>query len=176
MSSDWNLDLAGAPDKPLPREVALQQTTRGSQGAPSLLTDEVAAKICGAVANGNYFNVAAGAAGIAYETLRSWIRRGNSDEEKGRDTSYVRFMRALAQAQHEHEQRLVATLSAGGAGKFSDWRAQAFVLERRHRDRWGPPQTQAPAVTIVLSNEQLQALSESMRLVTARDMTPEKPV
>jgi hypothetical protein len=52
-----------------------------------------------------------------------------------------------------------------------DWRAAAFLLERGYRERWGKAETQQTRVTITLTDEQLQALTEGLRYVRARDIT-----
>jgi hypothetical protein len=146
-------------------------------GRPRALTDQVANKICADVAAGAPYNAAAGKAGVTYDTMRDWFRRGSADEMEGLDTRYSRFAHALTRAQDECEARLAQTLAAGGEGKYKDWRAQAFILERhpRYRERWGPPKNEAPqGLTLALSGEQLSMLTEALRIATARDVTPEQ--
>jgi hypothetical protein len=145
----------------------------GRIGRPTKLTPEVQAKILDAVRNGSFFEPAAIAAGVSKDAIREWVIRGQSDMQLGRNTIFRLFINALAQAQADNETRLAGILSKGGEGKFPDWRAQAFVLERRHKERWSLPKEQASqGLTLQLTNEQLAALSEALRVGAATNVTP----
>jgi hypothetical protein len=80
---------------------------------------------------------------------------------------YVQFRDRLARARAEGELKLVAKLEDD-----PDWRAAAFLLERGYRERWGKAEPQLSSPTITLTDEQLQALTEGLRYVRARDVTP----
>ena len=137
------------------------------------LTPRVHQVVVAAVRRGAYWSVAAGAAGIAQRTIFDWISRGKREEAAGIKSRYTRLLHALARAQDELEAELAAKLSSGGDGKYPDWRAQAFVLERRFKDRWGPPKEERnQGVTLTLTSEQLEALADSMRVAGAKDITP----
>lgn len=160
-----------APDTPLHREEALRRYSNGATplgGRKSDLTDEVATSITEAVANGSYTNTACAAAGVSVSAAAEWARRGVADGQAGLDTRYSRFAEGLARAEAACEQRLAATLARGGDGKFSDWRAQAFILERRYRDRWAEPK-EAPnqGVTIIVTADLAEQLRDAMAVAAA---------
>ena len=137
------------------------------------LTPRVHDIVVSAVRKGAYWSVAAGAAGISQATIYAWISRGKLEKAAGSKSRYTRLLDALARAQDELEAELAAKLSSGGDGKYPDWRAQAFVLERRFKDRWGPPKEERnQGVTLTLTSEQLEALADSMRVAGAKDITP----
>jgi hypothetical protein len=143
-------------------------------GRPTKLTSEVQAKIVQAVKNGSFFEPAAIAAGVSKEAMREWVIRGQSDLQLGRNTVYRQFITVLAQAQADNETRLAGILSKGGEGKFPDWRAQAFVLERRHKERWSlPKEQQSQGITLQLSNEQIASLVDALRIGAATNVTPQ---
>jgi len=157
--------VEAAPDKPLPREIA-RYGNRGVGGKPSALSDDVAASISRDIAAGHYMNAAARAAGVSYATIREWIARGEADEAHGLDTPYARFADAISRAEGEAEKRLQRAVEQHSD---EDWRAPAFILERRFRDRWGKnDQQQAAAVTINLTAEAATALIEALRCATAK--------
>jgi hypothetical protein len=104
---------------------------------------------------------------VSYEAFRNWVLKGEADAEAGRDSEYARFRARLTRARAEGELNLVAKLKAD-----PDWRAAAFLLERGYRERWGRAETQQTSVTITLTDEQLAALTEGLRYVQARNVTP----
>ena len=173
-----DLDIESAPDKPLTRNVALASIkglSRGFQGRPIELTDEVAAEIVRNVAAGSFLTIAAGRAGVNSDTVQQWLRRAKADELAGLDTLFVRFGVAISRAQAEAEAEAVAVLQRGGDGKYKDWRAQGWWLERRHKERWSLPKEQAnQGLTLQLSNEALAALVDALRVGAARTIELEE--
>jgi len=166
--SNVALDLDGAPDKPLPRDVARQLVARPSAGRPIELTEDIAIAILEKVAEGSFLTVAAGVAGVSEHSVYGWLQRAKADASQGLDTLFVRFANAYAQAKQLAEANAVAALQRGGDGKYKDWRAQAWWLERRHKDRWSLPKEGASnGITLTLSGEALAALSEALRVASA---------
>lgn len=117
--------------------------------------------MCVAIAAGNYVAIAARSIGISPETVATWVARGTPGtkryDEQGpraaedpdvypddapevelRGTPYPgRFaLFALAVARAEAEAEIMA-VTAVRRGMFTDWRAAADYLRRRHPDRWG---------------------------------------
>jgi hypothetical protein len=142
-------------------------TRQRREGRPSLVSSEAADKVIEALRKGSYIKPACEAAGISYPTLRTWIQRGEDDKAAGRSTAYADFLDRLTRARAEGELKLVAKLEAD-----PDWRATAFLLERGYRERWGRAEPQQSSPTITLTDEQLQALTDGLRYVQARDVTP----
>jgi len=171
--------IEAAVDKPLPRHVAeeLAREPGKPTGRPLDLTDETAEEILNSIAQGSFLTVAAAKAGVATDTVYAWLRRGAGDKKAGLDTIFVRFIDAISRAQHAAEASAVAALQRGGDGKYKDWRAQAWWLERRHKDRWSLPKEQAnQGLTLQLSNEQLAALGQALQIAAKPviELEPEK--
>jgi hypothetical protein len=142
-------------------------THQRREGRPSLVATEAADKIVEALRRGSYIKPACVAAGVSYEALHNWILKGEADAEAGRDSEYARFRARLTRARAEGELKLVAKLKAD-----PDWRVAAFLLERGYRERWGRAETQQTSVTITLTDKQLAALTEGLRYVHTRNVTP----
>jgi transposase len=99
-------------------------------GRPSKLTPELQKKIVKLVRDGNYFETAAQAAGIAKSTLYDWLKRGESDEEP-----FAEFSDALKKAEAEAEADAVAMVRAG-LRDAPQWQSAMTFLERRAAERW----------------------------------------
>lgn len=100
-------------------------------GAPSKFTPDRAAKILQAMRGGNYRSVACEFAGIHYTTLRKWL----IDAEKpGAPQELVEFSAAMAQAEAQAEVADLAIIRRAAQDK--DWRAAAWIRERRSPERW----------------------------------------
>ena len=104
---------------------------------------------------------------MSKEAFRNWILKGEADAEAGIDRDYAQFRDRLTRARVEGELNLVAKLEADPY-----WRATAFLLERVYRKRWGKAEPQQSSPTLKLTAEQLAALTEGLRYVRARDVTP----
>ncbi len=134
------------------------------RGRPTILSEEIITKVIAHLSKGNYVRPSVEAAGISYETFRTWVQKGEADRAAGVDSPYSTLSARLAHAQAEAE----ATLVDGLRGA-EDWRAQAFILERRHRDRWGKEQAEAKAsVTVQLPAELAGVLVDVLRVAKAR--------
>jgi transposase len=97
-------------------------------GRPTKLTPEVKETIFKAIREGNTLQVACMKAGIVYDTMRGWLEQA----EKG--GAYSVFSVELARAREEAEEVLVGEIKKAAR---QDWRAAAWMLERRFPDRWG---------------------------------------
>jgi hypothetical protein len=145
-------------------------------GRPCKLTSELAARIVESIRKGAFLNAAAGSNGVHRLTVRDWIVRGTADAEAGLETDFSVFATAVSRAQSEHEAELAATFTRGGDGKYPDWRAQAFLVERRY-EHWRLPKEQASVgISLTLSNEQVAALVDALRVADATDITPQQVV
>jgi len=102
---------------------------------PSKLTPEVQEKIARAIRAGNYPEVAARHAGIHPATYYRWMERGELEGDAPEDDPYRSFRaeveRALADAEAGEVGLIIQSAKAG------DWRAAAWLLERRFGERWG---------------------------------------
>lgn len=142
--------------------------TRGRKLAPgrgrlTALTPEVQQRIVDVVRAGNYLDVAATYVGINRTTLFNWLARGRNElarveglwlaaAEKANvpleavepppfdpiERVFVDFFDAVQAADSEAEIRDIGYLET-----HKDWRARAWVRERRSRARWGSHETLA---------------------------------
>jgi hypothetical protein len=101
---------------------------------PTKLTPAVEEKIVRAIRAGNYPEVAARHAGIHPATYYRWMERGALEGEAPEDDPYRRFRAEVERALADAEIADVGLIER--AARNGDWRAAAFLLERRHRERW----------------------------------------
>lgn len=104
------------------KEIAPLRAARTEPGRPSKYTQSTVIKILEAVAGGSTYRLAAGAAGITYDTLNVW-RKDKPD-----------FSEALEEAEGIGAAFMLDMIKAHG---HDDWRALAFVLERRYPNEYG---------------------------------------
>lgn len=102
-------------------------------GRPSKLNPETSTAIIDAVRTGATLDVAAAAAGINVGTLHKWRDRGETDLNAAHDTIYARLVDELTRATAAGEVSLVRMIRSAG---LTDWRAAAWLLERRAPSRW----------------------------------------
>lgn len=122
-------------------------------------TVELAHKIAGFLAHGSYWEPACVASGISYPTVRRWIQQAAKDEDDGiEDSVFIRFRDILDKATADAETGLVRII----AGNPDDWRAQAFILERRHRERWGKQEQTVNQVNVVVSDQLVSQLADAL--------------
>lgn len=115
-------------------------------GRPTKLNDEMQEKFCSYIAAGNYFETAAALCGISQVQAREWAKQGVRDREKGVKSAAARFSEALDEAHAKGEARLVIAI---GKSAERDWRAAAFMLERKYPNRWGEVKQEKATVTQV---------------------------
>lgn len=96
-------------------------------GRESECTIDVVDIICDAIADGLTMERAAECAGISVTTIYNWKKRGEKGEEP-----YEEFLQAIKGAEVEAERALLKELRPGQQG----WQAKAWLLERRHPERW----------------------------------------
>lgn len=100
-------------------------------GRPPKLDGERAAKVVAAIEGGNTFAVAAMMAGVGRTTFKTWMARGRSDAPG--DEPYRAFRAQVRRAAGAAEANIVAKVVKASD---TDWRAAAFLLERRNPRRW----------------------------------------
>ena len=143
----------------------LEPRTRDAlTGRSPKLTKVVEETVCQAVGAGVPYTTACALAGISRKTAEEWVRRGEG-RARGRPSAprYAAFATALARARAEDETARIARITEaarGGAVVYRrtnrkpdgtvveeirqappDWEADAWVLERKHPDRWGRQNT-----------------------------------
>jgi hypothetical protein len=104
------------------------------RGTPTLLTPARHALVVDMVRRGNFLRAAAAAAGVAERTVYQWRERGEADHAADVPSVYRAFAEDLAAADAEAEMRLLAMID--GSAVDGDWKAAAWILERRWPDRY----------------------------------------
>lgn len=104
-------------------------------GRPTKLTPEVQEEVCTAIRAGNTFEASAAYGGISPASFYSYMDKGRQSYEKGkRRTKFTEFLEEVTRAKSTAEVALVANINKAGK---RDWRAHAFLLERRNPVDWG---------------------------------------
>lgn len=101
-------------------------------GRPTDCTPEVVRRICEALRMGCTRDAAAAAGLISRQTLANWLNRGADGVEP-----YLGFVEQVQRAEDEAEQILLATIQAQAP---QDWKAAAWILERRRPQQWARTQ------------------------------------
>lgn len=115
-------------------------------GRPTKLTETVRDKICDAVEKGATFETSCEAIGIAASTGWEWLARGTGrDPDRPSTPEFAEFAEALTRARARAEQREVELILRAAE---DDWRAAAWMLERRNPARYGRNPTQRLDVTL----------------------------
>src|SRR5437667_437109 len=100
-----------------------------SMGRKTKLSPALQTRLLAAIAAGNYIHTACAAVGIDKSTYSRWVVKG----EKGQEP-YRTFCDGLMRAAEEAQVKFVERIEQHSIG---DWRAAAFLLERRNRKEWG---------------------------------------
>ena len=99
-------------------------------GRPSKF-DNTKDKILANIRLGMRYTDAAMAAGISYNTFNEWRKKG----DKAKSGKYHEFCESLYLSEAEGERQLIARIQKAAQG--GTWQAAAWILERRHREKWG---------------------------------------
>jgi transposase len=104
-----------------------EKEAKRGRGRPTKLSPETREKLVEVIEAGNYYSVACQASGISYHTFLRWMERGEDGE-----VNFCDFCNAIKKAEATAETRLVAEIQ-----KDDSWQSKAWMLERKHPDRWG---------------------------------------
>jgi len=96
-------------------------------GRPSKISPDVQKRICDGIRLGMTYKLAAARGGVTYETLRTWMRKG----EKAPNGQYAAFLDAVKRADSDCVDACLASIQQA-ARKVQHWQAAAWLLERRH--------------------------------------------
>jgi hypothetical protein len=99
------------------------KSSRRRRGRPTKFTPATVGKFCRAVADGLPYKSAAAAAGISHETVCQWQRQ------------FPEFSDAVQLALAKAEVALVRLIRRAAAK--GNWKASAWLLERRYPEHWG---------------------------------------
>jgi hypothetical protein len=128
-------------------------------GRPTKLSPEVQAVIVREIELGVDLDDAAAAAGVWYNTLNEWRKKG-AEQKTGK---YHEFNVAVARAEGIAAENFTKTIT--NAAQKGDWKAALEWLKRRRRAKWGD------AVDVTTGGEKLKGYI----LVSPDDWDKEKP-
>ncbi len=122
-------------------------------GRPTKLTPRVAACIYRALRSGLYIETAVVMAGISRSTFYYWLKRAADD-----DGIYREFSDTVAREMAYAEIQTVAIITEAAK---TDWKAGAWLLERRFSERW----SKTSGISASLAHRHTRHLSSGMSLV-----------
>lgn len=101
---------------------------------------------------GNYVATACAAVGIHRDTYYEWLRQG---QEPGASPELRSFAEDVMQASASSEAELVSLIRTSAA---DDWRAAAFLIERRHPKRWNEKTEQKVTASVGVALDDIDKL------------------
>jgi hypothetical protein len=135
--------------------------TTTKKGRPSKFTKDRKDRIIQAISAGCTYEMSADYAGISRTTLWGWLKKGEDPKNK----TYCTFLNQVKRAEVEGAMVHLGTIKQASQ---KDWKASAWILERRfnfHRDgvqRKEEPVVELPTNTLELLREQAVDLKKSM--------------
>jgi hypothetical protein len=102
-------------------------------GRPTKLTKELTSKIAKHVEEWLPFEKACLLCGINERYLYRWREYGERDEKAGKQSIFTSFCQEIKKAQAKAESEALKDIR----GKVNNWQASAWLLERRHHERYG---------------------------------------
>lgn len=112
--------------------------------------------------------IAAQLAGISESTLYSWLEKGRA----GGGDCYQDFLEKTTRAKAEAEAKLIKNIRINSA---DDWRAAAWILERRHPSRWANAQRirdEAERQAAAIFDNVMGQISDAARIEILQAITP----
>lgn len=121
------------------------------KGRPSKFTKPRKERIIKAISAGCTYEMAADYAGISRTTLWGWLRKGEDSKNK----SYCTFLNEVKRAEIEGAMVHLGTITQASA---KDWKASAWMLERRHGYSKDRPTTQPEQEEVKMPENTLDLL------------------
>jgi hypothetical protein len=147
---------------PEPLHEAAPSRTRDTSERRNALTEDVASSICASVANGLYRIQALRAAGCTKNDWDRWLRE--AARSPGSETAVL--VERIEESEAKLEEELTKSLMAGRP----EWKARAFLLERRFRKRWAPPRVDVQAeIDKRVASERAYLLGRIQQALTEAD-------
>lgn len=137
--------------KPKQKKPTAKPKPPRSAGRPTKFDAECQERFIEAVREGLPYSTACALANIADSTWANWRHRAEAEP----DSPYFAFLQAVKAAEAEAEQANLTRIRK--AADNGQWQASAWILERRHPDKWGrterQEQTHNGQVEIVIRRE-----------------------
>jgi hypothetical protein len=90
------------------------------------------------ISEGHYAVVVCAYLGITEACYYMWIQKAKAHIEEGKNTIYVEFFKSINEAEAKAEMRHLQNIAK--AATDGTWQASAWMLERKHRNRWSTKQ------------------------------------
>lgn len=119
------------------RDVCKPHSKDADVGRRTKFTPQVRKKILEGAKAGMWRKDAAAYAGVSREALHDWLEIADKQEMAGlseTDSAFIHFSHDLAIAEAQHKFGLVGRITAAS---IKDWKAAAWLLERKHPDEYG---------------------------------------
>ena len=144
---------------------------RRPSGRHSKATPAICQAIAQAIERGANIEAAAVAAGVAHSTVCEWLARGEGRHPRPSTPDLEAFAAAVRKAEAAFECALVARINEAATDDGGrDWRAAAWLLERRFPDRWGR-RTRAEVATTVQASGSAAAALAALAQVDGPDLS-----
>jgi transposase-like protein len=148
-----------------------KRKSKKKQGRPSKLTPELQAEIIYLLKIGNFVETLCNFVGINKSTYYDWMKKG--EESTHPRNKYKIFQEAVVQVMAQSEAMNVAIITK--LSKY-DWRAAAWILSRRHPDKWGKKKyedfdldiNELDENHVITSKEDLAIFKEALNLVASQ--------
>lgn len=124
-------------------------------GPRAKLNEEITSRMVSALGSGSYREQAARYAGIGMTTMYRYLEKGEADEAEDKQSPEREFRERVLGAEADAEIRAVGLIRQAAQGRPESrrvlddgtvlttpaqpptWQAAAWLLERKHPDRWG---------------------------------------
>lgn len=123
-----------------------------NKGRPTKFTKDRKDRIVKAIAAGCTYEMAADYAGVTRSTLWNWLKRGEDPKEK----AFCTFLHDIKRAEIEGAMVHLGNITEAS---LKDWKASAWMLERRHGYSKDRVQTQ-PEETVDIPSNTLELLRQ----------------
>lgn len=143
---------------------------RKTMGRPTLLTAQLQETICAELRNGMPITQTCHYAGISHETYYTWMDKGSEGI-----APYADFFEAATRARVEGLRALASTVREAA---LDDWRAAAWMLERRSPDEWSKrTELSGPAGGPIAVSDEVarEALRAQLAALTVADLALPSP-
>ena len=90
------------------------------------------------ISEGHYAVVVCAYLGITEACYYMWIQKAKAHIEEGKNTIYVEFFKSINEAEAKAEMRHLQNIAK--AATDGTWQASAWLLERKHKNRWSQKQ------------------------------------
>ena len=104
---------------------------KSKPGRKTKLDEKRLKKVVEGITAGLPYDTACALAGITYQTFLNWMRAGEAAESG----KFFEFFEEVKKAEAIAESVHIANIK--NAGKSGVWQADAWMLERRHPEKWG---------------------------------------